>query len=352
MSGGVDSLRAATLLKHQGHDVVALHMRLLPPSPNLRWDAEAYLRTREDHLGALAAGLDVPLFIVDLREAFDALVIRPFTAAYRRGQTPNPCMLCNPRIKFGLLLEEARRLEADRLATGHYARRQAPDEHHSRFRLQRGRDLAKDQSYFLYALTQHQLAAAVFPLGDMHKREVQHWAAENDFTAHLPEESQEICFIPGGHYREFLEERLGPEGNQQHGDIVDRQDTVLGRHAGIAGYTIGQRRGLGVASTNPYYVIALEPETNRVVVGRAPDLYRRELTATNVNWLSIDAPTQPLRCLVRIRNQHPPAPAQLVPNGDDEVMVRFDDPQRAVAPGQAAVFYDQDLVLGGGVIAR
>jgi tRNA-uridine 2-sulfurtransferase len=192
----------------------------------------------------------------------------------------------------------------------------------------------------------------VFPLGDMHKREVQRWALENGFAAHLPEESQEICFIPGGHYREFLEERLGPEFTQQHGDIVDRQGAVLGRHAGIAGYTIGQRRGLGVASTAPYYVVALEPETNRVVVGRAPDVFRRELTAIDVNWLSIDAPTQPIRCLVRIRNQHPPAPAQLLPNGEHEVLVRFDDPQRAVAPGQAAVFYDQDVVLGGGVIAR
>jgi tRNA-specific 2-thiouridylase len=352
MSGGVDSLRAAALLRHQGHDIIALHMRLLPDSPNLRWDTETSLRTRENSLRTLAARLDVPLYIVELRAAFDVLVIQPFLAAYQRGLTPNPCIVCNPRIKFGLLLNEARRFGVDRLATGHYAQLQAPDEQHPRFRLQRGRDPAKDQSYFLYGLTQDQLAAAAFPLGNVCKQEVQRWAEESGFADQVPEESQEICFIPAGHYREFLEERLGPGFNSQQGDIVDLQGTLLGRHMGITHYTIGQRRGLGLASSAPYYVVALDSETNRVVVGRAANLYRQELTATELNWLAIDPPNQPLRCQVRIRNQHQPAPAELTPKGENEVLVRFDEPQRAITPGQAAVFYDQDLVLGGGIITR
>jgi tRNA-specific 2-thiouridylase len=352
MSGGVDSLRAAAQLRHQGHEIIALHMQLLPESTRLCRDAGLFGNARESSLRTLTAQLDIPLYMVDLRDAFERLVVEPFVASYRQGLTPNPCIVCNPRIKFGLLLGEARKLGAERLATGHYARLHAPDERHFRFRLSRGLDPAKDQSYFLYGLTQDQLAAALFPLGEAHKHAVQHWAQENGFADQLPEESQEICFIPEGHYRGFLKEHLGPGFEDQQGEIVDLGGTVLGRHDGVCGYTIGQRRGLGVPSSAPYYVVRLEPETRRVVVGRSADLYRQELTATEVNWLSIDPPSRPLRCQVRIRNQHRPAPAELIPVRESEARLSFDEPQRAISPGQAAVFYNGDLVLGGGIIAR
>ncbi len=352
MSGGVDSLTAAALLKQQEHDIIALHMRLLPASPDHRCDADASLQAREDLLRTLAAKLDIPLHIVELRAAFETLVIEPFVEAYQSGLTPNPCVLCNPRVKFGLLLNEARRLGADHFATGHYVRLEAPGGLHGRFRLRSGTDPTKDQSYFLYGLSQEQLACVLFPLGDCYKQEVQRWAQENGFTKLVPEESQEICFIPAGHYGDFLEARLGLVSNNQPGDIVDLQGKVIGRHQGISRYTIGQRRGLRIPSEAPYYVVAMEPEANLVIVGRADDLYRQELTATAVNWVSIDPPNHPLRCQVRIRNQHRPAVALLTPNGTTEVEVRFETPQRAVTPGQAAVFYERDVVLGGGIISR
>ncbi|HBZ55337.1 MAG TPA: tRNA 2-thiouridine(34) synthase MnmA [Syntrophobacteraceae bacterium] len=351
MSGGVDSLRAATLLKQQGHDLIALHMRLLPDSPGLCPGTASLRQSREDDLKDLVQWLGIPCHIVDLRASFETLVIQPFVAAYLSGLTPNPCSICNPQIKFGLLLNEARRLGADCLATGHYARLLPPDDRQPRFGLQRGRDPVKDQSYFLYGLTQDQLARAVFPLGECMKTEVQAWAEQN-VGARVPEESQEICFIPSGRYRDYLEERLGVKLQGQLGDIVDLQGSLLGQHQGIHGYTVGQRRGLGIASTAPYYVLALQPETNRVVVGRAQDLSQAELPVEHVNWLSIAAPSQAIRCEVRIRHQHRPAPATLIPVGTDGVLVHFDQPQRAVTPGQAAVFYDHDVVLGGGTIGR
>jgi tRNA-uridine 2-sulfurtransferase len=352
MSGGVDSLKTAALLKQRGHDLTALHMRLLPDSPSLRWDAENSQRSREDRLRDLTAALGISCHVVDLRAAFEALVIQPFVAAYQAGLTPNPCTICNPHIKFGLLLAEARRLGAECLATGHYVRRMPADDHHRRIRLRRGRDPVKDQSYFLYGLTQEQLAGAMFPLGEYFKQDVQIWAEQQGFAAELSEESQEICFIPAGHYREFLEERLGIGIQRQQGDIVDLQGRVLGRHRGICGYTIGQRRGLGIASTAPFYVVALEPSNNQVVVGRAADLYRTELITTDVNWVSIAALEKSRRCQVRIRNQHQPAPATIIPGENGVVLVRFDTPQRAVTPGQAAVFYDEDELLGGGIIGK
>jgi tRNA-uridine 2-sulfurtransferase len=352
MSGGVDSLKVATLLKARGIDVLALHMRLLPESRSRRWNAGAILQAREEALQALAASLAIPLHTIDLRKEFDDLVIQPFLVAYRSGLTPNPCILCNPQIKFGLLLDEARRLGADRLATGHYVRVLEPDESSARFRLLRGSDRQKDQSYFLYGLTQEQLAGALFPLGESRKTEVLHWADETGLASQLPDESQEICFIPSGHYRDFLEERLEPSAVSSRGEIVDLDGRVLGEHQGVFSYTIGQRRGLGIPSSAPYYVVALDPRRNQVIVGRADDLQRHELIANVVNWVSIAPPGEPVRCRVRLRNQHRPADAQLTPLQDARVRIRFDAPQRAVTPGQAAVFYDEDLVLGGGIISN
>ena len=352
MSGGVDSLRTAALLKEMGHAVFGLHMRLLPSSEAGRWCAESTIGSREAAMHALARKAGIPVHVVEMRESFERLVIAPFLESYREGLTPNPCVCCNPRIKFGLLLAEARAMGADRMATGHYARILPPDSGSERFRLLRGSDPAKDQSYFLFGLAQEQLASVLFPLGEKSKAEVQRWAAESGMSALIPEESQEICFIPSGKYTDFLAERLGLVDGNAGGSIVDLEGKRIGEHKGLFAYTVGQRRGLGIASTEPYYVIELIPATNTVRVGRDHDLYRRELVAKQVNWVSIAAPAVPFRAQVRIRNQHRPAPAWLNPLGPDEVSVCFDEPQRAVTPGQVAVFYEREVVLGGGMIGR
>lgn len=352
MSGGVDSLRTIALLREEGHEVFGIHMRLLPSSQNGKWCAETFIRTQEERLHILASRLGIPLIIVDIRESFEELVIQPFLKAYREGLTPNPCVLCNPKIKFGLLSEKAREQGADRLATGHYVRLSPPDSDSERFRLYRASDLSKDQSYFLYGLTQDQLSRVLFPLGTVSKEEVVLWAETTDMNAFLTEESQEICFIPSGHYIEFLRERMEDSPFSAEGPIVDMEGRVLGRHHGIFGYTVGQRRGLGIASTAPYYVIALEPATNTVRIGRAQDLYRTEFKVNRVNWVSIPPPEEPLHVQVRIRNQHRPAPAWVTVRENGEALVRSDEPQRAVTPGQAAVFYEGDLLLGGGVIVK
>jgi tRNA-uridine 2-sulfurtransferase len=349
MSGGVDSLRTAILLKEQGHEVLGIHMRILPSSPNGRWCTESTIEEREEALRSLAARIDIPLTIVDIRDAFEAEVILPFLETYRQGLTPNPCVVCNPRIKFGLLLQEARSLGADRFATGHYVRVLAPDPSSERFRLCRATDLSKDQSYFLFGLSQEQLAHAMFPLGSIFKKEVLGWAVEEGFQSILPEESQEICFIPSGNHLEFLQERLD-SGCSAGGPIVDMEGKQLGEHKGLFAYTIGQRRGLGIASTAPYYVIAIESSTNTLRIGRSEDLFRQEFTTDEINWVSIAPPDEPLHCQVRIRHQHRPASAWVIPRSPLEALVKFDEPQRSVTPGQASVFYDGDLLLGGGVI--
>jgi len=358
MSGGVDSLRTATLLKSEGHDVFGVHMRIRPDSPpgvrdgssDVRRAWEPPIKDPGEILEELASSLRIPLTFVDLREAFERLVIAPFLNAYLHGLTPNPCITCNPEIKFGLLLEEARRRGAERLATGHYARVLPPDPGSNRYRLCRARDPGKDQSYFLYGLGQEQLASAVFPLGDHLKKEVLQWADEAGYAGSIPEESQEICFIPSGGYPRFLQDRLDLSSLSVKGPIVDLEGNLLGEHKGIFAYTVGQRRGLGIASSAPYYVVGLDAAANTVRVGRAQDLFRRELRAERVRWVSIAPPSEPIPCRVRIRNLHAPAAALVTPLGSNEVHVRFDEPQRAVTPGQAAVFYDGDLVLGGGTI--
>lgn len=353
MSGGVDSLRTATLLKEGGHEVFGLHMRLLPSSRQGLWNAGEEIQKREENLHRLCRSVDLPLMVLDLREAFEAIVIRPFVESYRQGLTPNPCIWCNPTIKFGRLMEEAGRLGAEALATGHYARVEPPGSSSGRFRLLRGLDETKDQSYFLYGLTQEQLAFARFPLGEAIKQETLRWAKETGFSASLPGESQEICFIPSGNYGDFLCERMAPSedgSNLGAGIIRDVEGRILGRHRGLWAYTIGQRRGLRLPSTEPYYVVALEAATNTVRVGRREDLLRQRLTAGNLNWISMDAPDDLLRCAVRIRYRHTPAMATLTPSNVGHIAVQFDEPQRAITPGQAAVFYDGDVVLGGGTI--
>jgi tRNA-specific 2-thiouridylase len=340
LSGGVDSAVAALLLKGRGHRVVALHMSLSPHDPGR--PAES-VRTLAEQLG-------LPLHGVDLRRAFRELVIQPFLEVYRRGMTPNPCVLCNPRIKFSLLRRYALDLGIRWLATGHYARI-APPERDGRLRLLRARDRAKDQSYFLFGLTQEQLAPAVLPLGTLLKGEVRKIAASAGLAVSSRPESQEICFIPDDDYRRFLEEHTGTALLPSRGPVVDGEGRQVGEHDGIHRFTIGQRRGLGIPSSAPYYVVGLEPETNTVRVGRRKDLKRREFLVTDLNWIGIPAPGGPLEALVQVRSRHREAPAVLTPD-TRQILVRFREPQNAITPGQAAVFYRGDEVLGGGMIQQ
>lgn len=349
MSGGVDSLRTALLLQEQGHQVFGLHMRLLPSYDDADVIGEIIAK-REDLLYSLADSCSIPLTTVDLRAQFDALVISPFVEAYRQGMTPNPCIFCNPLVKFGILLNEALKLGAERLATGHYARIHFSEEPRpGRFQLLRATDSSKDQSYFLMGLRQEQLARALFPLGNFSKSDISAWAGRAGLSSLISEESQEICFILSGKYSDLVRRRSGQ--STCPGPILDMDGNHVGDHRGIYFYTVGQRRGLGLPSTEPYYVIAIEPAINAVRVGRAKDLLCSRFTVSNLNWVSIEQPEGPITCEVRIRNQHRPAPAQVTLCPGNTASVQLIEPQRAVTPGQAAVFYSGDLLLGGGIIA-
>ena len=339
LSGGLDSMVTTMLLKELDGQVMAVHMILRPDEPP----------EPGKHIEQLVTRLGVPLHVMDLRRAFHQQVIKPFLDAYRRGKTPNPCVICNPRIKFTLLQKQALKLGAKMLATGHYARLLV-DDPDGRLRLFRGRDRRKDQSYFLYGLNQVQLSQTLFPLGDFLKSEVKQLAAAAEMSDCYRPESQEICFIPDKDYRDFLAQHLGTH-LPQPGPILDLEGRQLGEHGGIHRYTIGQRRGIGVPSSAPYYVVALEPDTNTVRVGRESDLNHGELLVKDVNWIAIPPPTAELQALVQVRSNHREAPAVLEPI-DQEILVRFNEPQMAVTPGQSAVFYDDDEVLGGGIIER
>jgi len=336
MSGGVDSTVAAALLLEQGHDVVGGTLRLVDHPPGIEAPDPR----------AAAAALGIPFHCWDLRAEFERLVVSPFAAAYAAARTPNPCVLCNARVKFGLLLDKAREVGAAALATGHYADLvrspgRAP-------RLFRGADRRKDQSYFLFAIARAALPSLWFPLGGLTKDGVRARARARGLAAAERAESQEICFVPGDDYAGFLARR-SPAGAFVPGPIVDTAGRRLGAHRGLAGYTVGQRRGLDVAVGHPLYVIRLDAARNEVVVGADSDLWRRDLVAACVNWLA-DEPGEEFRATVRIRSRHEPAPATLAPVGGGAWQVLFDEPQRAITPGQAAVFYDGEVVLGGGWI--
>lgn len=349
LSGGMDSLRAAWLLKEAGHDVMAFHMRL-PTFGSA--DAVETDRQRESTLYALAQRLDIPLSVVDCREIFLQKVIDPFLRAYAEGLTPNPCVLCNSAVKFGYFLQQALTAGADKLATGHYVRLRVPEKPGERYALLSGIDARKDQSYFLYGLSQEQLAHTLFPLGNETKESTRIWVRTHGFDPLIPEESQEICFIASGNYRRFVEEHWPQALHHAEGPIRDASGAYIGHHKGLYRYTVGQRRGIDIPSTAPYYVLALDPKTNTLWVGRSQDLCAREALVAQVNWVSVDPPMEPLRALVRLRHQHRPAPAWILSQANGTVRVRFDEPQRAVTPGQAAVFYDGKRVLGGGVLQK
>ncbi len=354
MSGGVDSAVAAALLARQGLPVVGITLRtwssLRPADLSQRFDSCCSPGAVED-ARSVAQALGIPYYVLNYEAEFDREVIQYFTEAYLHGETPNPCVPCNSRLKFGSLFTRARGWGATRVATGHYARVER-DPATGRYRLRRAADPRKDQSYFLYTLTQEQLAAALFPVGHLRKEETRRIARELGLTVADKPDSQEICFVPRD-YRAYLRERVGAA--IQPGTIRDTAGAVRGQHPGIAFYTVGQRRGLGIASSQPLYVIDLDPTRNEVVVGDEQELWTRELEAERVNLIAIERLSEPQRVLAKVRYAQAPAPAALIPLPGDRVRLCFDEPQRAVAPGQAAVFYDAndpDLVVGGGTICR
>lgn len=333
MSGGVDSTMAASLAQEQGHRVHGFFMLL--PLPNL--DAQL-LRVRQ-----VAGQLAIPLTLIDLRCRFADEVIAYFTAAYRTGLTPNPCILCNHAIKFGLLAEAVRTHGMERIATGHYAR---ISRRNGRAFVTRGTDHAKDQSYFLARLDADQVGYAHFPLGDWTKEQVYERAAGLGFRFESRESSQDVCFLTGG-----LPAFLAGQGvGEQMGVIATRDGRQIGEHRGVWQYTIGQRRGLGLPDATPWYVVALDGANNRVIVGKRDELLRDRCIVHSLRWAH-EAPALPWRGLVQLRSRHLPARAELIPTDGGAWQLVFDRPQRAVTPGQFAVFYEDDLVLGSAVIA-
>jgi tRNA-specific 2-thiouridylase len=343
MSGGVDSTVAAALLHEQGYEVIGLWMHVLGE------DSLEEIPSFRDALSS-ALSIGIPLFPVDLRSPFQEEIIDYFLQEYLAGRTPNPCVLCNPRIKFGPLMERGRELGAEIFATGHYARTKW-DPEKKRFVLLKGIDAEKDQSYFLWGLTQEQLAQCLFPNGELTKEQVREEAKKRGFPATERAESQEICFIPHGDYRDFLNKGL-QRNIATEGEIVDKAGRPLGRHEGIFGFTIGQRRGIGVPSRRPYYVLRIDPPTNQVIVGHKEELLAGGLVAHGMHWVSIDSPSKEFRAVGRIRYRHAGAACQVTPKSDNEVVVQFDEPQEAITPGQALVLYQDDCLLGGGWIGE
>jgi tRNA-specific 2-thiouridylase len=300
----------------------------------------------------VAQHLSFPHYVVNFEEQFEQRVVRPFVEQYVAGRTPIACTNCNTDVKFEPLLHMARQIGAERLATGHYARIRK-DERTGRFQLLRARDDSKDQSYFLWGLTQAQLSRSEFPLGELSKEEVRILARSVNLPVADKPESMELCFVPNGNYVRFIHAYSRESGkplDDKEGDIVTQDGAVIGRHSGVHNYTIGQRKGLGFATGKPVYVLAIDPETNRVIVGEDDALRTTTLEIENVNWVSVDEPNNPLRAQVKIRHKHEPAMATVEALHDLRARIVFDTPQRAITPGQAAVIYDGAVVLGGGWI--
>jgi tRNA-specific 2-thiouridylase len=349
LSGGVDSLAAGHLLKNQGKELIAVHFVTgyesgSKPFPDFSSGPDPVAAAR-DRIAPLAEKLGAPLRIIDIRSEFKDTVVRYFTETYASGKTPNPCLVCNPVIKFGTILHQVQSMGAQRLATGHYARIRI--EADGTIRLLRGRDAEKEQSYFLAFLTPEKLRYALFPLGDWHKTDVIAMAQENGLRPALSRESQDICFIPDTGYADFLAAQAGFDSGP--GPIEHVNGRLIGEHQGLFRYTVGQRRGINIPASEPYYVVRLDPGKNRLVVGHRKDLEATTCRVENVRWLG-PVPTGPIRAHTRVRYRHQAAASRLVLLDAETLDVRFDTPQSAITPGQGAVFYREDEVLGAGFI--
>jgi tRNA-uridine 2-sulfurtransferase len=359
MSGGVDSSTVAAMLRAEGYEVIGLTMQLwnqrrLAGHDGMPEQVTGRCCSLDDVYDArrVAEHLGIPYYVVNHEERFERDVVRPFVAEYLSGRTPIPCSLCNNHLKFDQLLVVARQIGADSVATGHYARVEY-DEISSRWLLKRPADTSKDQTYFLFGLTQEQLSRTLFPLGGMTKPEVRELARKHGLALAEKPDSQEICFVPGGDYKRFINAYLAESGEalpDTAGELVTTSGEVIGEHGGVHNFTVGQRKGLGVATGSPLYVIQINGAEKHVIVGGEEHLYSRTLRAKRINLISIDDLCEPIRVTVKIRHRHEPAPAIIEAITENEILVTFDEPQRAITPGQAAVFYDGEIVVGGGWI--
>lgn len=346
MSGGVDSSVAALLLQREGYQLSGINLCLLRRSEC----AEDRSGTADaEDARAVAARLGIPFHTVELSEQFRETVIRNFIEEYEAGRTPNPCILCNRTIKFGAMLDEILKLGGDCVATGHYAQ-VMQDPETGRWLLKRGADRRKDQSYFLYRLTQEQLSRTLFPLGGLEKEQVRRIAEENGLINANKRDSQDICFVPDGDYAAFIERTTGKVSPT--GDFLDAEGRVLGRHKGFIRYTKGQHKGLGLPTAEPLYVLRKDPDSCAICLGPDSDLWTNELVAGEMNWISIPALTEPIRVTAKTRYSHRESAAVVEPLAEGRVRVVFDEPQRAVTAGQAVVLYDGELVVGGGTICE
>jgi len=351
MSGGVDSSVAAAILQQAGHQVIGVTMQIWPADREAG-SADSFggccgISAVED-AQKVACQLGIPHYVMNFRDVFAQQVIANFCQEYSLGRTPNPCIRCNRYIKFGLLLRKARELGADFVATGHHARIEK-DEAQERYLLRKGVDRGKDQSYVLYAITQQQLEHVLLPIGGFTKERVREIAGELKLSVAAKPDSQEICFIPDDDYARFLQQYI-PQAVRP-GPIMDRAGRVLGEHRGILFYTIGQRKGLGISAGEALYVVAIDRKRDAVIVGSKREVYGDELIASELNWVSGE-PERPITARAKIRYRHRAAEVLITPLGEDRVYVKFDEPQAAITPGQAAVFYHDDIVIGGGIIER
>ncbi len=347
MSGGVDSSVAAALLKEEGYQIIGVTMQIWPCDED-GFDGCCGISAVED-AKRVAYKLGIPHYVMNFRDIFAQKVIADFCREYSQGRTPNPCIRCNQYIKFGALLEKAKGLGADIIATGHHARVER-DEATGRYLLKKGFDSNKDQSYFLYPLTQEQLAHTLMPVGNYTKDRVREIASNMGLPTAARPESQEICFVPDDNYHAFLRDNI-PQAAEP-GPILDIKGNILGKHRGILSYTIGQRKRLGISAREPLYVIAIEPVRNAIVVGGKDEVYDDELIASELNWIAIPGPEQPFMARAKIRYHHPECEAALTPLDGDKLYVKFRQAQMAITPGQAIVFYNGDTVLGGGTIEQ